>query len=61
MEEERTQQEHDEERGEEIEPDENHRPRRQARQQKEPQRWELPKRKRRLPAKFKDYILETAV
>ena len=59
-EEERTRQEQNEQRGEDTEPDENNH-RRQARQQEEPQRRELPKRTRRLPAKFKDYIVETAL
>ena len=46
----------------EISPDENlHQPRRQARHQEEPQRRELPKRTRRLPAKLKDYVVETAL
>ena len=45
--------------GKDTEPDDDHhRPRRQTRQREEPQRRELPKRTRRLPAKFKDYVIE---
>ena len=61
-EEERNEQTDNEARGEEIDPDENlHRPRREVHQQEEPQKRELPKRTRRLPAKFKDYVVETAL
>ena len=55
-------QEHGEQRGEDTGSEiNNHQPRRQTRQQEETQRRELPKRTRRLPEKFKDYIVETAL
>ena len=61
-EEERIRQDHSKQRGEDYEPAENNHPsRRQVRQQEEPQRRELPKRTQRLPARFKDYVVETAL
>ena len=55
-------QEHGEQRGEDTGSEiNNHQPRRQTRQQEETQRRELRKRTRRLPEKFKDYIVETAL
>ena len=55
-------QEHEEQREEDTGTEiNNHQPRRQTRQQEETQKKELPKRTRRLPEKFKDYIVETAL
>ena len=60
--EETNEQENIEQRGEDTGKDENNRRQgRRARQQEEPKRRELPKRTRRLPAKFKDYVVETAL
>ena len=59
--EERSEHAYNEAMGGAIGPDENlYQPSRQARHQEEPQRRELPKRTRRLPAKIKDYVVETA-
>ena len=61
-EEERHEQTYSEASGEETDPDENlHQPRREVHQQEEPQRRELPKHTRQLPAKLKDYVVETVL